>query len=266
MALALLLHAHPQWRHHVRLSRPGARVLGELLAIGVPVSVTVIVEATLFLATGLMVGQMGATVLAAHTVALSTASVTFMVPMAIAGAANVRVAHEMGAGRLAEARRAGLVAIGMSAAFMGGTALLFVTEPRMIARLYLGAGSPTLAMAGSLLGTSTTTSYIESAAGVSAGGRTGLTAVVVAILFLLALFFSPLAASVPAFATAPALLFVAVLMCSGLAEINWMTSPKPHRWWSPPWPCRSPTRSPTASLSASSPGPPSSCFRAATVS
>ena len=75
----------------------------------------------------------------------------------------------------------------------------------------------TAAMAGSLLGTSTTTSYIESAAGVSAGGRTGLTAIVVAILFLLALFFSPLAASVPAFATAPALLFVAVLMTSGLA-------------------------------------------------
>ena len=79
----------------------------------------------------------------------------------------------------------------------------------------------TAAMAGSLLGTSTTTSYIESAAGVSAGGRTGLTAIVVAILFLLALFFSPLAGSVPAFATAPALLFVAVLMTQGLAEIDW---------------------------------------------
>jgi len=79
----------------------------------------------------------------------------------------------------------------------------------------------TAAMAGSLLGTSTTTSYIESAAGVSAGGRTGLTAVVVAVLFLLALFFAPLAGSVPAYATAPALMFVAVLMMSGLAEIEW---------------------------------------------
>ena len=79
----------------------------------------------------------------------------------------------------------------------------------------------TAAMAGSLLGTSTTTSYIESAAGVSAGGRTGLTAIVVAVLFLLALFFAPLAASVPIYATAPALLFVAVLMVSGLAEIEW---------------------------------------------
>jgi AGZA family xanthine/uracil permease-like MFS transporter len=77
------------------------------------------------------------------------------------------------------------------------------------------------AMFGSLLGTSTTTSYIESAAGVSAGGRTGLTAVVVAGLFLLALFFAPLAGSVPAFATAPALFFIAVLMASGLAEIEW---------------------------------------------
>ncbi|SDO82070.1 NCS2 family permease [Pseudomonas jinjuensis] len=79
----------------------------------------------------------------------------------------------------------------------------------------------TAAMFGSLLGTSTTTSYIESAAGVSAGGRTGLTAVVVAVLFLLALFFAPLAGNVPAFATAPALFFVAVLMASGLAEIDW---------------------------------------------
>lgn len=79
----------------------------------------------------------------------------------------------------------------------------------------------TAALGGSLLGTSTTTSYIESASGVSAGGRTGLTAIVVAVLFLLALFFAPLAGSVPAFATAPALLFVAVLMASGLAEIDW---------------------------------------------
>lgn len=77
------------------------------------------------------------------------------------------------------------------------------------------------ALFGSLLGTSTTTSYIESAAGVSAGGRTGLTAIVVAVLFLLSLFFAPLASSVPVYATAPALLFIAVLMTSGLAEIDW---------------------------------------------
>jgi AGZA family xanthine/uracil permease-like MFS transporter len=79
----------------------------------------------------------------------------------------------------------------------------------------------TAIVAGSLLGTSSTTAYIESAAGTSVGGRTGLTAVVVALLFLLALFVAPLAGSVPPFATAPALIFVAVLMTRGLAEIAW---------------------------------------------
>jgi hypothetical protein len=77
------------------------------------------------------------------------------------------------------------------------------------------------AMFGSLIGTSTTTSYIESAAGVSAGGRTGLTAVFVALFFLLALFFSPLAEMVPAYASAAALLYVACVMTRALAEIDW---------------------------------------------
>ncbi len=79
----------------------------------------------------------------------------------------------------------------------------------------------TATMTGAALGTSTTTSFIESAAGISAGGRTGLTACVVAALFLLSLFFSPLAATVPDYATAPALFFVAVLMTGGLAQIAW---------------------------------------------
>jgi AGZA family xanthine/uracil permease-like MFS transporter len=74
---------------------------------------------------------------------------------------------------------------------------------------------------GALLGTSTTTSYIESAAGVREGGRTGLTAVTVAVLFLLALFFAPVATSIPAFATAPAIVFVACIMARGLAELDW---------------------------------------------
>jgi AGZA family xanthine/uracil permease-like MFS transporter len=77
------------------------------------------------------------------------------------------------------------------------------------------------AMFGSLIGTSTTTSYIESAAGVATGGRTGLTALTVAALFLLALFFAPLAGMVPAYASAAALLFVACVMARGLADIDW---------------------------------------------
>ena len=79
----------------------------------------------------------------------------------------------------------------------------------------------TASMAGAALGTSTTTSYIESASGIAAGGRTGLTAVVVGGLFLISLFFSPLAGSIPAYATAGALLYVASLMAGSLAHADW---------------------------------------------
>lgn len=79
----------------------------------------------------------------------------------------------------------------------------------------------TAIVAGAALGTSSTTPYIESASGVAAGGRTGLTAVVVSVLFLLCLFLAPLAQSVPGFATAPALLFVGVLMIQGITHIEW---------------------------------------------
>ena len=74
---------------------------------------------------------------------------------------------------------------------------------------------------GALFGTSSTTSFIESAAGVEAGGRTGLTAIVCGLLFLAALFFLPLAQSIPAYATSAALLFVACLMARSLADLDW---------------------------------------------
>jgi AGZA family xanthine/uracil permease-like MFS transporter len=89
--------------------------------------------------------------------------------------------------------------------------------PRLRQALLADSGA---AMLGALLGTSTTTAYIESAAGVEEGGRTGLTAFVVALLFLLSLFLAPLAASVPSYATAPALLFVACLMASSLGALG----------------------------------------------
>nr|WP_309596820.1 NCS2 family permease [Moraxella osloensis] len=79
----------------------------------------------------------------------------------------------------------------------------------------------TAAVAGSVLGTSSVTSYVESTAGVAAGGRTGLTAIVVGVLFLLALFFAPLAGMIPAYATAGAIFYVAVLMLFTLREIDW---------------------------------------------
>jgi AGZA family xanthine/uracil permease-like MFS transporter len=77
------------------------------------------------------------------------------------------------------------------------------------------------AMIGAALGTSTTTSYIESASGINSGGRTGLTAATVAVLFIVALFVAPLAKSIPDYATAPALLYVACLMTRSLTEVAW---------------------------------------------
>ena len=74
---------------------------------------------------------------------------------------------------------------------------------------------------GALLGCAPVTSYVESSAGVEAGGRTGLTAVAVGIFFLLAIFFSPLALMVPAYATAGALIYVAILMLGGMEKLNW---------------------------------------------
>jgi adenine/guanine/hypoxanthine permease len=79
----------------------------------------------------------------------------------------------------------------------------------------------TAILAGSVLGTSSTTAYIESASGVQAGGRTGVTALTVAVLFLLSLFFAPLAGVVPAYATAPALLYVSCLMLREMADLPW---------------------------------------------
>ena len=74
---------------------------------------------------------------------------------------------------------------------------------------------------GAMLGTSTTTTYVESAAGVAQGGRTGLTAFVVGCCFVVALFFSPLFLSIPAAATAPALIIVGLLMLEPVAKIQW---------------------------------------------
>ncbi|WP_081365080.1 NCS2 family permease, partial [Yersinia ruckeri] len=90
--------------------------------------------------------------------------------------------------------------------------------PRMKQALYVDSIS---SVAGAFVGTSSVTAYIESSSGVAVGGRTGLTAVVVGILFLLVIFISPLAGMVPAYAAAGALIYVGVLMTSSLARVKW---------------------------------------------
>lgn len=90
--------------------------------------------------------------------------------------------------------------------------------PQMKQALYVDSIS---SVAGSFIGTSSVTAYIESSSGVSVGGRTGLTAVVVGLLFLLVIFLSPLAGMVPGYAAAGALVYVGVLMTSSLARVKW---------------------------------------------
>ncbi len=91
--------------------------------------------------------------------------------------------------------------------------------PRVERALFADAIGTTV---GAILGTSTVTTYIESSAGIAEGGRTGLTALVVAFLFLVSLIFYPLVSIVPIFATAPALVIVGIMMVSNIREINWL--------------------------------------------
>ena len=107
-----------------------------------------------------------------------------------------------------------LVGLGRQAGFLTATGDL----PRAQRALMADAVATT---AGAMMGTSTVTAYVESATGVAEGGRTGLTAVTVGFLFLLAVFFSPLAAAVPAVATAPALIIVGSLMLRAAVSIDW---------------------------------------------
>jgi AGZA family xanthine/uracil permease-like MFS transporter len=111
----------------------------------------------------------------------------------------------------------GAVLIGIVATTVAGWAMglvSFTPQPYSL-------GAMTATVIGSLAGTSTVTSYVESAAGVEAGGRTGLTAIVTGVLFLIAMFAAPYAQLVPLAATAPALILVGALMMAPLAEVAW---------------------------------------------
>ncbi len=97
-----------------------------------------------------------------------------------------------------------------------------VSKPQTVERISKAFYAESIVtMVGGVLGTSTSGPYVENAAGITAGGRTGMTAITVGILFLLIIWFAPLATTIPVFAYAPALLFVAYKMCSHLAQIDW---------------------------------------------
>jgi MATE family multidrug resistance protein len=151
VALVLLgiLHSRRKFAAHVAPAWPRAAVIVSLLAIGLPAGATVAVETALFFAAGVFAGRLGPEALAAHMIALSVASTTFMVPLALSQAANVRVALAAGAGQMLAARRAGLTAIGLGAGFMVGAALVLGFAPGLIVGIYL-PGTPADAATASL--------------------------------------------------------------------------------------------------------------------
>jgi len=142
LAMLFMVHGRPALRRFVAWRRPRVPVMSAMLRLGVPVGATFAVEAGLFLAVGLLIGLQGPVSLAAQQVALNIVSVSFMIPLAIAQAANVRVGHRVGAGDAPGARRAGLVAIGLGAAFEGASALLLLLAPETIVGLYLDPARP----------------------------------------------------------------------------------------------------------------------------
>ncbi len=137
-------------RYHIahRLWRPHWKTFRELVKLGLPISVTMVFEVALFNAATLAMGTFGLATLAAHQIALTIPSLSFMIPLGIGLAATVRVGLAAGAGDRIAARRAGFTAIAIGAAFMCCTALVLLLWPRQIAALWL----PDIAVNAEVLG------------------------------------------------------------------------------------------------------------------
>jgi MATE family multidrug resistance protein len=130
----------PFKKYHVlgRFWVPDWPLLGKLLAIGAPISGTMLLEYGVFAAAALLMGWIGTTELAAHQIALTTASIMFMVPFGISMAATVRVGHAAGRYDSAATRRAGAAAIALGAAFMAAMTLAVILARHLIPLLFLG--------------------------------------------------------------------------------------------------------------------------------
>jgi multidrug resistance protein, MATE family len=178
ITLVALLHGRTRYRHFVAAARPNVPLMGELFGIGWPVAITYGVESTLFLATGLMIGLLGEKQLAAHQIALNVASVSFMVPLAIGQAANVRVSYWTGAGQPLAARHAGFVALGLGVAFMSLSGLVLIVARHAIVGLYLRLDDPanaqTVAIAISLLGVAAVFQIVDGMQTIGSGCLRGL--------------------------------------------------------------------------------------------
>jgi len=137
--LAICLGAPALKRYRIlhRLQHADWKCFAELFRLGLPIGITMLFEVALFNGAALVIGTFGLASLAAHQIAITIPSLTFMVPLGIGQAATVRVGLAAGAGDGIAARRAGFTAIAMAVVFMSGTAVLLLLWPRQIATLWL---------------------------------------------------------------------------------------------------------------------------------
>ncbi|HKB54685.1 MAG TPA: MATE family efflux transporter, partial [Ramlibacter sp.] len=137
LAAALLYYDRS---HGLGLRAPGVRVdlrrVRRLLGLGAPAATQILLEIGGFTAAGAMAGKVGALALAAHQIALNCAAFTYMVPLGVSSAAAVRVGHALGRGDPQAARRAGWTTILLGAGFMICAGLVFVSAPKLIARIF----------------------------------------------------------------------------------------------------------------------------------
>jgi MATE family multidrug resistance protein len=158
-----------------------------LLAIGAPISATMLLEYGVFAAAALLMGWLGTTALAAHQIAVTAASVIFMVPFGVSMAATVRVGHAVGRRDVAATRRAGMIAVALGAAFMATMTLIIVVARNAIPLLFLGfstdAADPTLRLAAMLLAVGSTFFIADGVQTVTAGALRGLNDTRVPLLF-----------------------------------------------------------------------------------
>ena len=175
VVLAWLLVRQRVWPE-LRRGRPDRAVLAEMLRLGVPVGATYGVETGVFLAVGLMMGRLGPAALAAHQIVLNVAITSFMIPLALSQAVNVRVGFFIGAGAPQEARRAGFIAIGVAALFMASAGVLLATLPDHILRLYLdpARAGPVFGIALSLVAVAAVFQVADGVQTVASGALRGL--------------------------------------------------------------------------------------------
>jgi MATE family multidrug resistance protein len=179
-AIAIAYYCRPFRKFHVlgRFWRPDWRLLGQLVWVGAPISGTFLLEYGLFASAAILMGWISTAALAAHQIAITTASVMFMVPFGISMAATVRVGHAVGRRDAAATRRAGFTAIALGAAFMFAMTITAILARDLIPLAFLGASAAeageTVALAATLLVVGASFFIADGVQTIAAGALRGL--------------------------------------------------------------------------------------------